>query len=107
MRVGRAEELSDRVRVETPTGSPADLPAGVRAERVGARTFEIPRRDIQGVLPLADPAGAARPPGGALRGDRPTAHRPGPPRSPAKLAPALHPGSRLRTAAQPVTAGPQ
>lgn len=59
--VDHAEELPDKVRVETPTGSRADLPTGVPAERVGPRTFEIPRQHIQGVLPLADPAGAARP----------------------------------------------
>jgi hypothetical protein len=59
--VDRAEELPDRVRVETPTGSRADLPTGVPAERVGPRTFEIPRQHIQSVLPLADPAGAASP----------------------------------------------
>ena len=56
LRVPRAQELPDRVRIETTTGSPSELPRGVPAEITGPRTVEVPRQEIRAVLPVPDPA---------------------------------------------------
>lgn len=61
LRAQRAEELPDRVRIETTTGSPSELPRGVPAETAGPQTLDVPRQEVRAVLPVPDPAGAARP----------------------------------------------
>ena len=61
LRVERAEELPGRVRIQTLTGSAAELPRDVRAEPAGPRTVELPRHEVLAVLPVPDLPGAARP----------------------------------------------
>ncbi len=61
LRVERAEELPDRVRIQTVTGSASELPPGVRFETAGPRTLELPREEVRAVFREPDLPGAARP----------------------------------------------
>ena len=60
-RVERAEELPDRVRIQTRTGSAAELPRGVPAEPAGPRTVEVPRGEGLAVFPVPNLPAEARP----------------------------------------------
>ena len=61
LRVERAEVLPDRVRIQTITGSSADLPRNVPAKPAEPNVVEVPRRDVRAVLPLPDLPKAVQP----------------------------------------------
>ncbi len=61
VRVGRAEVLPDRVRIEATGPTAPELPPGVPFTPSGTQTVDIPRDAVRAVLPQPDPAGAARP----------------------------------------------
>jgi hypothetical protein len=61
VRVGRAETLPDRVRVETGAAGILELPRDVPATATGPRTVELPRAEVLAVFPALNLPGEARP----------------------------------------------